>query len=94
MKPEAIVEKYLCDRVKHLGGKCFKFSSPSHRGVPDRIVIFPTGQLIFVECKSATGTLSGLQKVTIQELLKLGQNVAVLASKDGVDRLIREAGYE
>jgi hypothetical protein len=35
---EKQVEAYLIKRVKELDGKAYKFTSPAHRGVADRIV--------------------------------------------------------
>lgn len=38
---EKEVEKKFCDSVKENGGVAYKFVSPGHVGVPDRIVIYP-----------------------------------------------------
>ena len=46
---EIDVERYLVKRVKALGGQCFKWVSPGHAGVPDRIGVLPQGQVFFVE---------------------------------------------
>lgn len=40
---EKDVEQYLCKRVKEMGGKAYKFVSPGNAGVPDRLVVVPTG---------------------------------------------------
>ena len=50
---ESEIEKYLCKRVKaELKGRAFKFVSPGFSGVPDRIVLAPTGRIWFVETKA------------------------------------------
>lgn len=58
---EKDVEKLLTEEVKHLGGRAYKWTSPGNAGVPDRIVIFPGRQPMFVELKTDKGTLSALQ---------------------------------
>jgi hypothetical protein len=34
---EKVIENYLCEEAKKIGGLCYKFTSPGRRGVPDRI---------------------------------------------------------
>ena len=58
-------------RVKALGGVAYKFTSPAHRGVADRIVCLPDGQTWFVEVKTEGGRLSALQKVFMSDILKV-----------------------
>lgn len=54
---------------------CYKFVSPSCRGVPDRILVFPFGHVVFVELKQARGDLSPLQKLEHARLTKQGAEV-------------------
>ena len=42
---EREVESYLRWAVERKGGKSYKFTSPSHKGVADRIVCFPDGSV-------------------------------------------------
>ena len=44
---ERDIEAYLRDRVKALGGIAYKFVSPGHAGVADRIVCMPGGVVWF-----------------------------------------------
>ena len=46
---ESYIESYLVRKVKEHGGLCYKFVSPGNPGVPDRLIITPTGKTIFVE---------------------------------------------
>ena len=85
---EKEVEAYFVRHVRALGGKAYKFTSPSQRGVPDRIVIFRNCMPVFVELKADDGVLSELQKVEIEFLLEMGQNVCVCNGRKGVDELI------
>ena len=41
MAKEAKIEKYLCDRVKMLGGEVRKVKWIGRRGAPDRLVMLP-----------------------------------------------------
>ena len=81
---EKHIERYLVQRVKALGGVAYKFSSPSHRGVSDRVVCLP-GQTWFVELKQAGGKLSALQVLFANEMERLGQRYVCLWSKEDVD---------
>jgi len=84
---EKHVERHLVQEVKKRGGVAYKFTSPSHRGVSDRVVCLP-GQTWFVELKQAGGKLSPLQKLFAEDMKRLGQNYACLWSKEDVDKWI------
>ena len=51
-RTEKDVEQYLCKRVKEMGGKAYKFVSPGNAGVPDRLVVVPTGYGYIPACRS------------------------------------------
>ncbi|MBR1760908.1 MAG: VRR-NUC domain-containing protein [Schwartzia sp.] len=89
---EKQIERRLVEGVKKRGGLCYKFVSPGHPGVPDRIVIKPDGKVIFVELKTDTGRLSKLQNYTIRELREHGADVRVIWGLDGVSKLLEEVG--
>ena len=82
---EKQIERYLVDRVKALGGVAYKFTSPAHRGVADRIVCFPNGQTWFVEVKTEGGRLSPLQTVFMSDMARMNQNYVCLCNKEHVD---------
>jgi hypothetical protein len=42
---ESTIEKHFVAQVKKLGGTVYKFTSPAHRGVADRVVCLPDGSL-------------------------------------------------
>ena len=42
---EKTVEQKLVQAVRAKGGVCWKFTSPSTVGVPDRVVILPGGHI-------------------------------------------------
>ena len=87
---EKEIEKILVLEVKKLGGRAYKWISPGNDGVPDRIVIFPGRQPVFVELKTDTGRLTALQKVQIDRLRSLGQDSRVVRGAAGVKAFLEE----
>ena len=82
---EKDIERYLVRRTIEHGGKAYKWVSPGHVGVADRIVLLPGGRVWFVELKTATGRLTSLQKLFAADMRRLGMNYIVLRSKGEVD---------
>ena len=87
---EKEIEKKLRERMKEIGGFCYKWVSPGNAGVPDRICIFPSGRVVFVEVKRKNGRLSAVQRVQIERLRRCRQEVATIWSVQGVDRMVEE----
>ena len=87
---EKDIEKYFMRRVAQVGGRAYKFVSPSNRGVADRVVCLPDGTTHFVELKRPGGKLSPLQRQFAMEMQALGQNYACLWSKTEVDSWISD----
>ena len=87
---ESTIEKHLVAQVKALGGMAYKFTSPSNRGVADRVVCLPNGQTWFVELKAPSGRLSPLQKHFQSEMARMNQNYACLWSKEHVEEWIND----
>jgi len=88
---ESTIEKHLVAKVKALGGMAYKFTSPAHRGVADRIVCLPDGSTWFVELKAPGGRLSELQKVFAADMERMNQKYACIWSKEQVDDFIAKA---
>jgi hypothetical protein len=84
---ERDIERRLVAKAKAAGGQALKWVSPGQAGVPDRIVLFPNGRIVFVELKSPRGKLSAIQARVIERLRNLGFEVRVIDSKEGVDAL-------
>ncbi|MCP3658111.1 MAG: VRR-NUC domain-containing protein [Herbaspirillum sp.] len=78
MMLERDVERALVDRVKALGGTCEKFTSPTKRSVPDRIVTLPGGRIIFVEVKAPGKKPTELQTRDHERRKALGCDVRVI----------------
>lgn len=86
---EATIERRLTQAVRKAGGIAYKFVSPGHSGVPDRLILLP-GRVIFVELKTETGKLSKLQIATQALMRKMGVDVRTLYGADQVDRFVEE----
>lgn len=83
---EKYLERALCEGIKKMGGHAYKFVSPNHRGVPDRICIIPErADVIFVELKSKGKKPSPLQEIEIQRLRDLGQTVVVIDNYEDLE---------
>jgi len=87
---EKHIEAHLVKRVAACGGMAFKFVSPAHRGVADRVVCLPDGVVWFVELKAPGGRLSPLQKVFADDMARLRQRYVCLWSTEQVDAWVKE----
>jgi hypothetical protein len=83
---EKDIERYLVRRAIEHGGKAYKWVSPGHVGVADRIVMLPGGVVWVVELKTVKGRLSPLQKVFAADMARMGINYIVIRSKGEVDQ--------
>ena len=87
---ESRIEARLVKLVRSRGGLCYKFVSPGNPGVPDRIVITPTGRTVYVELKTEAGRLSEIQKYQHAELKKRGAEVRTLKGLEQVLAFVEE----
>lgn len=71
---EKSIENVLRQAVEAEGGVCLKWVCPGHRGVPDRMILFPGGIIAFVELKrpGAKVKAGGLQEWWRQRLVAFG----------------------
>ena len=82
---EKTIETALVKHVKALGGMAEKFTSPSKRSVPDRLVTLPGGQIIFVELKAPGKKPTPKQELDHQRRRDLGCDVRVISTLEEVD---------
>jgi hypothetical protein len=87
---EKQVEKYLCDKVKEIGGLCEKFTSPGRRAVPDRLITLPENNISFVELKAPGRKATAAQERDHEKRRALGVKVYVLNSIKQVDDWIED----
>jgi len=86
---ESNIEKFFVSTTKSMGGKSYKWTSPSNRGVPDRICFFPGGLIILAELKAPGKKPRPLQQKVIRTLRDLGTEVLVIDSVEKV-RVFKE----
>ncbi len=90
LQSEKITERYLCKKVKELGGLCRKFVSPSVRGAPDRLCMLPFGLIFFVEVKSEGRVPTAIQELEHSNLRSVGQRVYVVSTKEEVNQVLKQ----
>ena len=72
---EKEIEKKVCDYAKSKGCLVYKFVSPAHRGVPDRMFVTQAGKVFFIEFKALGKKPTPLQ---LHEMKKMeDSNVSV-----------------
>ena len=71
---EKSIENILREEVERQGGMCLKWTCPGHRGVPDRMILFPGGIIAFVELKrpGAKVKAGGLQEWWREKIQSFG----------------------
>lgn len=89
MKSEKQIEKSACHWARNNGWYTRKFSSPAHRGVPDRIFI-KDGRVVFVEFKTATGQCTALQCMEIDTIREHSGEVYICRSLDDIKDVLYE----
>jgi hypothetical protein len=82
---EKHIEAALVARVKVLGGTAEKFTSPSKRSVPDRLVTLPGGKIIFVEVKNVGKKPTLAQQADHARRRALGCDVRVIDSLEAAN---------
>lgn len=87
---EKEIESFLGDEVKAAGGRAYKFVSPGNDGVPDRLVLLPNGQAVFIELKAPGKKPTPLQESQIKKIRALGFRILVIDSKEGVNEFMKE----
>lgn len=90
MEREREAEKYLKKKVEEMGGMFLKWTSPGCDGVPDRIVLLPYRDPVFVEMKTRMGKPSKVQEYMIRKLVRLGQQVCVVHGTAGAEDFVED----
>lgn len=85
---EQYIESKLAAAVKSAGGLAIKLSSGG--GLPDRLLLFSSGQCCFVEVKAPHQRPRLLQQLRHEELRRLGFDVYVVDSIAGVEEIIEK----
>lgn len=90
---ESGLEEFFRTRVRAAGGQLVKLI-PVHRGMPDRLVLWPNGRAYLVELKTPTGQLSPIQRHVHARLAAGGHPVAVLWGRGEVLAWLRARAAE
>ena len=91
---EKIIEQKLAARVKAMGGIAPKFTSPGFDGMPDRLVLLPSGRMGFVELKAPGKKPSALQLARHRLFRRLGFKVYVIDEINQIDSVLEEIDHE
>ena len=91
---ERTIEQKLAARVRAMGGIAPKFTSPGFDGMPDRLVLLPSGRMGFVELKAPGKKPRPLQLVRHRLLRRLGFKVYVIDEINQIDSVLEEIDHE
>ena len=91
---EKIIEKELARAVKAKGGIAPKCTSPGFDGMPDRLVLLPSGRMAFVELKAPGKKPRALQEARHKLLRRLGFKVYVIDEINQIDSVLEEIDHE
>lgn len=85
---ERDIEKKVCDYARGLGFRVYKFQSPNHASVPDRIFINPDGLVFFIEFKALGKQLTPAQARECHRLGDQGCHVYIIDDVEKGKRLV------
>ena len=89
---EKRIERKLVKMTSQLGGMALKFVSPGCAGVPDRLVLLPTGKAAFVEVKASGKKPRPLQIRRISQIRRLGFPVFVVNGLEQIAEVLNDIG--
>ena len=92
MERERDIERYLKNKFAGMGCLFLKWVSPGNDGVPDRILIMPDGRVSFVELKTESGHMEGMQIYWQRRLRKMGCNAFTVYGMTGAKELVEVIG--
>jgi hypothetical protein len=87
---EGRLERRFKKEVEKRGVKALKFISPGWAGAPDRIVLLPTGRVVFAELKPPGESPRPLQIKRAAELKALGFQVYCIDSNEAIKDFLVE----
>ena len=87
---EQQIEQKLVQAVRKKGGLCLKFVSPNFDGMPDRLILLPSGKIAFAELKAPGKKPRPLQIARHKALMKLGFRVFVVDSVEQIGETLDE----
>lgn len=85
---EKDLERKVVAYAKSVDVLCYKFSSPSHRGVPDRVLLGPNGKVGFLELKRLGQRPTALQLHILNLYTSRNVNAAWVDNLESAKRFI------
>lgn len=93
MDSEKAVERKLVELVKANGGMCIKLLCDQLTGLPDRLCLFPSHKIAFVELKTTGKKPRHIQIFVHNKLRALGFRVEIIDTIIGVKQFIDDIIY-
>jgi len=90
MDSEKLIEKTLNAEVKSLGGWSLKMVCQFVTGLPDRLVLLPSGVIFFAEIKTTGKKPTAIQKLVHEKLRRLGFTVHVIDSLKQLNQILND----
>lgn len=88
---EREVEAYLRRKVEDLGLDCKKFVPDQDPGMPDRVILLPDRQVLWVETKRPKGgRVAEIQRFRHRKLRDAGHEVVIVWTKAQADELVED----
>lgn len=87
---EKSIEKRLVTEVERVGGWCLKLPAIHNAGLPDRLCLFPGGEVVFVELKAFGKKPRKIQLFIHNKLRGLGFRVEVVDTPEQIETIINE----
>lgn len=91
---ESSIEKRLVTEVERVGGWCLKLPAIHNAGLPDRLCLFPGGEVVFVELKAPGKRPRKIQLFVHNKLRGLGFRVEVVDTPEQIETIINEYGEQ
>ena len=89
---EKHIERKLVEAVRKSGGLAPKFVSPGFDGVPNRIILLPSGHIAFAELKAPGKVMRPLQVRRKKQLEALGFKVYCIDNTEQISAILQEIG--
>lgn len=87
---EKSTEKRLVTEVERVGGWCLKLPAIHNAGLPDRLCLFPGGEVVFVELKAFGKKPRKIQTLMHRKIRALGFRVEVVDTPEQIKKITRE----
>lgn len=87
---EKSIEKRLVTEVERVGGWCLKLPAIHNAGLPDRLCLFPGGEVVFVELKAFGKKPRKIQTLMHQKLKAMGFRVEVIDTPEQIKKITKE----